>query len=263
MNTKGYICYLVRHTDADIANLVTGLQQLQANYLAQFPCPVHMYHEAGLTKEMQQRILDVGVPLTFHQLQFEIPPKMAYMRDHLLPQQVGYRHMCRFFTNNIFWEPALQDVKYYMRLDTDSFTPKPITYDLFDHMDQHGYKYGYITTEMDAPHYYSGLQSSIAQYLESASVPTLEPISEIEDGRCYYTNFEICEVAWFREEPWVSYFKWIDEDGGIYRQRWGDHIIRYLGLHLFMPQAQIHQFRDVPYLHYRPYNIPGPGPIRR
>ena len=37
--------------------------------------------------------------------------------------------MCAFFSAPIFTEPRLQNVTYYMRLDTDSLIKEPLCYD--------------------------------------------------------------------------------------------------------------------------------------
>ena len=255
--SQGCICYLVRHTPKDVQDLVEGLKQLQKNYLNKFPCPVHVFHEAELTSDMQAQILGAGVDLALHLIVFKAPLHV----DKLAPRALGYRHMCRFFSDAIFWQPAVRQTRYYMRLDTDSRTPYPINYDLFEHMAKHDYKYGYIATLVDKPQYYQGLWSLVSRYLETKE-PTLVPINSIQEGKCYYTNFEICESAWFRAEAWVSYFECIDNDGGIYRHRWGDHTIRYLGVNLFMPAKHIHQFTDVPYVHHKAYNMSHGTPKR-
>ena len=49
-------------------------------------------------------------------------------------------------------------------------------------------------------------------------------------GRVYYTNFEINQVAFFQSSKWQNYFDHLDKTGGFYTKRWGDHILRYIGV---------------------------------
>ena len=250
----GCICYLANHTRKAMDDIVLGLDSLQQHYRRRFPCPVYIFHEPEMTHEMRGRIRDVVTDVQFIEIRF--PPAPPGLDTTLTAQAVGYRHMCHWFANDIFHHPVMARHKYYMRLDTDSQLLGPVNYDLFEYMDTHGCVYGYITEFQDQPSCAGGLWPLVRDYL--AAHPEIKPVHElykdIPEYRCYYTNFELCRTDWFRQEPWATYFKAVDDAGGIYSIRWGDHIIRYIGVRLFLQDKEVHHFRDIKYFHQGSFN---------
>lgn len=51
---------------------------------------------------------------------------------------IGYRHMCRFFSGEIYKHPALEEYDYYMRLDRDSLFLSEVDFDCFALMRKKG-----------------------------------------------------------------------------------------------------------------------------
>ena len=227
---KGCFVYLVNHTDRAVEDGVRSLALLQANYLDRFPTPVLLFHEAHLTDEMKQQ-LTASARVRFVPVDFS-----SY------PEGVGYKHMCRFFAGKIFHQPALADFDYYCRLDTDSFINAPIQYDLFDCAQQTGTWYGYLNDAIqDNLAYCQGLWDAARRFgISTAGIP---------EGRLYYTNFEVCYLPWFRGNPWQAFFEFLDDAGGIYTYRWGDHTIRYIGVKAFMEPERVKQFTGIAYSH--------------
>jgi len=160
--------------------------------------------------------------------------------------------MCRFFANEIFKQPILDNFEYYCRLDTDSFILSSVSSNIFEDAKNNNIKYGYINDSIrDVPEYTIGLWKLAQTFIEShKDIPIYSKLyTEIEENRLYYTNFELCNVSWFKSDIWKSFFKVIDNDGGIYRHRWGDHIIRYIGVRSFIPPEQIKRITNIHYSH--------------
>ena len=253
MSSLGCICYLANHTALAVADLVESLRSLQIHYRARFRCPLYVFHEPEMTEGMKLQIIRACPDAQLVQLVFPARPGS----EHFTGGALGYRHMCHWFADDIFHHPVMQAHKYYIRLDTDSKLLAPIEYDLFAAAETKGWTYGYITEFNDQPSVADGLWPCVRKYLDAH--PELVPLrtlyKDIPEYRCYYTNFELCCMDWFRSEPWTSYFKAVDEAGGIYSVRWGDHIIRYIGVRLFVPDVQIHHFRDIKYFHQGAFNV--------
>lgn len=246
----GCFCYLANHTPQAMTDGIKSLGLLYNNYLKRFPAPVIIFHEPDLTSMQRQR-LSQCIPggITFQEIEFHTP---GHIKDITTQTRVGYLHMCRFFANEIFHHPALADYDYYCRLDTDSFILSPVSVDIFAQAALDNLGYGFINDSIRDQAWCSlGLWRCVERYLaERPNLVTRAKLySDIQERRLYYTNFELCRVEWFRQEPWRSYFDYIDKDGGIYRERWGDHIIRYIGVRLFMSEKQIQRITSVHYSH--------------
>jgi alpha 1,2-mannosyltransferase len=204
----------------------------------------------GLTDDMKKILQDHSkAPLTFQLISFSIP---GHIKEINREWRIGYMHMCRFFANEIFNQPILQDFEYYCRLDTDSYILSPVNSNIFEDAKQSNIKYGYINDSLrDSPPYVVGLWPLAKTFIDNhPNIPIYSKLySEIEERRLYYTNFELCYIPWFKQETWKMFFDEIDKSGGIYKYRWGDHIIRYIGVRSFMPQEYIKRITNIHYSH--------------
>jgi hypothetical protein len=253
----GCIAYLTRSDERELAKLTKSLSLLQTHYLAEHPCDVIIFHEADLPAS---RIIELakasGISAKCALVEFRYTHAGAPL---LSKRDLGYRHMCRFFANELFQRPELMDYEYYCRLDTDSYILSPIVFDLFEFAKAQAVDYGYIAVVDDEPKFCHDLWATAEQYINAhPEIPTYRKLyTEIPEAKCFYTNFEVCRLAWFRRPVWQDYFKHLDATGGIFRHRWGDHVIRYIGVNLFIQQPQIHQFRNIHYAHQGEFNVPG------
>ena len=151
---------------------------------------------------------------------------------------LGYRSMCRFFSAEVFLSEIvrLKNYKYLMRLDTDSRFLKGNGTSLFSWAESNQISYSYIKSavqwdnfkmirlfKLTAMRYFASL--SVTNFLKALCVPR---------GKVYYTNFEICKVAYFSSKEWQEYYNKIDSTGGFYLHRWGDHIFRYMGVNVLL-----------------------------
>lgn len=146
--------------------------------------------------------------------------------------------MCAFFASQIFDHPRLQDVSYYMRLDTDSYIYAPLCYDPLSLFHAHNRTYAYRARTSDPDWVVVGLWSLVDEYArEHADVErSLETNGwqwadagrdrgrmEGKDFPTYYNNFEIVKLEAFRK-PKVR--AWLDEimrvPERIYKYRWGE-----------------------------------------
>jgi hypothetical protein len=169
---------------------------------------------------------------------------------------MGYRFMCRLFSHPIF--EIAKEYEYYMRLDTDSFILSPINYDPFEWAKNNNVYYSYIepAVQFDHPDVSYGLNEFIKNKINEFNISTLRNINTLEQGKLYYTNFELCKVDWFiNNKNWNWFFKMIDESGMIFMRRWGDHIIRYLGINLFMNPENIIPIKNFHYQHGAEYKV--------
>lgn len=146
--------------------------------------------------------------------------------------------MCAFFSVDIFSNPRLKDVTYYMRLDTDSLILEPLCYDPFELTHIHDMTYGYLAEGNDAVQVTIGLWDFLSNY--SSTHPSVErKLKEngVEwperDGngvmgapfKGYYTNFEMVRLEAFRRSDvseWLEALKAYPE--GFFKWRWGQSL---------------------------------------
>ena len=258
-NIKAAIFYLVRSKPKDIADLKRSLSLLDVNFNNQFNYPVIVFHE-DFTETLMEDIREATRSnLQFEIVKFEIPsflnkdevPEFVYAGDFGFP--IGYRHMCRFMSSLVFQHPATKDYDYLWRLDTDSFILDTVDYDVFKFMHDNNYMYGYMYIEKDHPSVVEGLWGITKEYIKAHNIkPTFlhKFMSNGEWNRSYYnTNFEISNLDFWRSNEFLNYFNHLDRAGGIYKYRWGDHVIHLLAISMFMPENKVHKFSDIPYQH--------------
>lgn len=65
----------------------------------------------------------------------------------------------------------------------------------------------------------------------------------------FWSNFEIARVDVFNNELYNSYFQYLEEQGGFWRERWGDAPVHSLGLGMLLDIEDVHYFRDIGYRH--------------
>lgn len=232
---------------------------LDANFNDTFKYPVLIFHEDFNEKLIEDIQKSTRSNLRFERIQFETPsflnrkeiPKIVYVNDLAFP--IGYCHMCRFMSGLIFQHPAVKDYRYLWRLDTDSFLLDKIDYDVFELMKKNDYIYGYICILKDEADAVTGLWETTKKYMEENNIKPMFLNKFISNGAWdrsfYYTNFEISKIDFWRSDEALSYFNYLDKTGGIYKHRWGDHVIRLLTLAMFVPENKVHQFSDIAYRH--------------
>ena len=282
------IVYLV-HTRR-IWELVRSLRFLFANFNNRFRYPVLLFHRGDLFEWLARIILRIYLSadqmelIEIHEAEHsqEFPSEFnmeTVDRDkivfpHLWP---NYQHMCAFWFRHVFLQPRLRNVKYIMRLDTDSVILSNISYNIFDFMEKNNIKYGfkYRQGENDCcakkmveyvykyANHYSLLDktSNELSWLRNMNKATLtenpfslNPIGHQPDT--YYTNFEVINLPAFRDDAEVWRFidtTWHDpllNLHGIYTLRWGDAPLRFQTIHLHSQMYRnLHAFCDLHYHH--------------
>jgi mannosyltransferase len=144
--------------------------------------------------------------------------------------------MCSFYSTEIFFNPRLENVTYYMRMDTDSCFTAPPCYDPFEVMYAQQHLYGYLGIGQDGQDFTEGMYPFVQNYAKAH--PSVENMLRLnnwawshrdENGReseggfnGYGTNFEIVKLEAFRRpdvKEWLDAIEAYPE--GIFKWRWG------------------------------------------
>lgn len=283
MKKKNCILYLVRTSKQDVDLLNRSLDLVYNNVLPYLKQEVDiiLFHEKDFDESYKNMILKNNkIKIIFQEIIFEIPKYSKKILDqipeffphpthgpgkeyaHTLPTPhkgftLGYRHMCRFFSGDLFNQQILNNYENYMRLDNDSFILSPIYYDIFEWFEKVNAIYSYIepAVQIDHPKVVEGLNKTIKNWIETNNIHTKTNINTIPEGKMYYTNFEIANINWFRNSMYKVFYDYIDSIGQIYISRWGDAPIRFLGTSLFLSKENIKPVYGFTYQHGAIYKM--------
>ncbi len=65
----------------------------------------------------------------------------------------------------------------------------------------------------------------------------------------FWSNFEIADMDFFRSQQYRDMFRFLDEDGGFYYERWGDAAVHSLAAAMLLEPQELHHFSDLGYVH--------------
>jgi alpha 1,2-mannosyltransferase len=252
------IIYLINSTEESLKEIKESISMLKDNFLRDFSYPITIFREKNFKKEWEIEIEKIYDNIHFSLVEFKIPA----INSHLdIPEftphpthgegpiawghpgfNLGYRHMCRFMSGDIFRNSEISKYEWYWRLDTDSFILEKIGFDVFSKMKNEGFFYGFNNIQDDNPKVVEGLFEESKKYMDTKGIT---PKNEVIYPKIYYTNFEICNIEWFNKSGYIEYFDYLDSIGGIYTKRWGDAPIRYIGVNNFMENRNILDFSNL------------------
>ena len=252
------ICYLIQSSKKSVNKLIKSLKFLKKNFLNQFPYPVILFIEDDFRNEWKEIIRNsTGISCRFENVTFSIPDHVQkkdviqHIKKYGFP--IGYRHMCQFFSKGIYEHPALEEFKWYWRLDDDSFILDRIQYDVFSFMKEKNYLYGYNKIYNDSIWCTTTLWEKVESYINKYSIKPYFLNKFIKNGiwdrSLYYTNFEISCLDFWKSEQYKKFIDHLDQSGGIYFYRWGDAPIHLLAVSIFLQEKQVHKFDDIAYIH--------------
>jgi hypothetical protein len=256
---KAAIVYLARSNHNDIINIKKSLSLLDSNFNDQYKYPIIIFHENFSDISIVDILSSTKSSIHFEKIVFNVP---SFLLKDDVPEFVavcntkfgiGYRHMCRFFTGEIYKQVLFTDLDYYWRLDTDSFILDKIDYDLFKFMSKNNYVYGYINIAKDFPVVVKDLWNITEKYIKENKIQPKFLHKFLKEGQWdnsgYNTNFEISKVDFWRSKQITDYYNYLDHSGGIYKYRWGDAPIHLLTVSIFAPEEQVHKFNNISYQH--------------
>ena len=244
--TRSTVVYLTRSSENQIRQLIKSINSLAKNFLPWSPADIWVFHESDFDRSLMDSDQSMAnLDIHYAEVDFSAVPKEM---ENLPRSQRGYRHMCHFFANDIFLRPELQWYTYQMRLDVDSYILAPVKFNVFEKMEREGIRYTYRMIMKEKPEWAIGLLKTAEDYFDRHS-ETVRGVRRLCSVKLYYTNFEICDLNFFRGTEWQDFFAAIDAARGIWRHRWGDAPIRWLGVKHLLRKDEIYCLRCMKYHH--------------
>jgi hypothetical protein len=155
-----------------------------------------------------------------------------------LSKSIGYRLMCRFWTYDVFYHPAIlqNEYDYLMRMDDDSYFSDQIWEDLFLYMYKQKLDYIYRATYQEKT---PAMLPIVQRYLHKKTI----------DNKCIYNNFFVMRLKWFYESKRVqSFITDLIVDNLILREYIGDGCVHAAMLNID-DQVKSARVTDIPYGH--------------
>jgi len=249
---KSIIFYLVNNNQTHLSRLFKSLELLQTNFLNEFSYPVVIGHE-GLPEYIFTQIKELlKNNVYFYNVNFKLPEYNKNILDNI-PERfpghwdehaffsLGYRHMCRFYAGDLFNKEFFSNVKYFMRMDCDSYFTSKLPIDPFKTMETEKLVYGTTGDDEDMDYVIEGLNEEIKNFFQKKYKLNLK------QNKMFKTHFEILDFQWFKNSEYTNYYNHLEKTGNIYIKRWGDGPIRYYGL-MHLAEEKIKIF-SLPYKH--------------
>lgn len=254
------IVYMSR--ERDVGLLYHSLLLLYRNFNTKYQYPVVVFHDdiQRITMSKLYGALNQSLGFTpqikFEYLKFEMPEGVSddpsLYNPPLTEFWMGYRHMCRFHSGEIYKHPALLQYDWYWRLDSDSFIMSQIDYDVFENMEKNGYEYAYLAEyQKESGHVVVGLWETTKKFIKDNQIIPKSLYDKLDPTWIwmFYTNFEIAKFSFFRSKEYMSYYDCLDATKQMYYNRWGDAPIHWYGVHMFLPDSKIWCVKDICYQH--------------
>lgn len=132
-----------------------------------------------------------------------------------------------------------------------------INYDVFQFMSQNKLTYGFNMAILDDarsfPSLWTKTRAFITEYPHllhpEADLTWLLSNDNLYNNCQFFSNFEIGSLSFWRSQPVAAYFRYLDETGGFYYERWGDAPVHTLAIAMFAPKREHWWFRDIGYQH--------------
>ena len=86
-------------------------------------------------------------------------------------------------------------------------------------------------------------------FLNRFTLNNSSTISSKTNYLCCYTNFFTAKLSFWLRDDVQKFLKELDDTGNIYIKRWGDHIIQFVTMQIFMERKNICHFNDWSYEH--------------
>jgi len=152
----------------------------------------------------------------------------------------GYEHMIRFFFADIFMTDALSDLKYWMRMDTDSRFEFKVDADPFAILDKYPtLAYLHNAENRDHGEVTDGLCDFVQAYAQTHDQGQPESCASSDHFvRGYFNNLEVGRVEDFQTSSAIEFMLAVKATQGIYRHRWGDALLRRILIELLGLKVQ-------------------------
>jgi len=245
------------------------------NYRYEYPVYVHYFDDIYDSEAYRTLIWEnISENIHFRPIPYDTPKFLKeeelfynrtdlwYARTRFPLQRKGYLHMCHYF-NNLYGYPQtdLHKHDYIMSIDDESLFTKEVPYDFFEVLSKRPELAGAlkVTYAKDkAPKQGNfdcrvGLWQYLQDYMNKCDLdpqaPFIQKLLRDPEAETNFHNFTyadsyVFKTELFRTPEWTRWNHELNASGGVYKYRWGDHILNSLFFLLHYGYT-VHDFKTV------------------
>lgn len=227
--------------------LIERNNKLYENFIKYYPYDVIIVHEGNIIKKHQEYLQNNSqINLIFLDIS-------DYWNNI---EGSGYNKMCRFWINQVY--KYIQDYDYILRLDDDGLLVDKVPYDIFQHMKDNDYEYGYIRRKIDKK---KKLGKVPAKYQNSPHKDvTIESFcfnyfnQDLKPRYNFYNNFFTIKVSVWNKPELQKFINSVENrNNNFYREGklgfWGDSNVQAVCVKKWISKEKIVCFTGIKYKH--------------
>ncbi|VDB83019.1 unnamed protein product [Peniophora sp. CBMAI 1063] len=255
----------------DLTGVLQSMHQVEARFNEKHAYPWVILNDQPFSDDFKRR---AQVQASGHVWFGEIPKEHWGMPDWLDGKEAAearrkfthvehgnsytFRNMFRWYSGLFYHHELLQSFRYYWRVDPDVRYFCDVTQDPFVYMEDRNISYGFTLSPREYAQTIPTLWDSVAkfrrQYPHLIEKKNMMDYVSDNGGKTFnmchfWSNFEIADMDFFRGAPYSQYFDFLDHEGGIYYERWGDSVIKSIGVSLLLKKDKVHFFDDIGFGH--------------
>lgn len=279
--------FVILIRNRELEEWLETMKQVEARFNHKYNYPYVFLNDVPFTEEFKKGVQEVASGIVeFGQLSHEswsYPPWISQsyakecrerMRKENVPYGASesYHFMCRYESGYFFRHPLMEKYDYYWRVEAGVTFHCDIHYDPFAWMQVHKKKYSFVISLGEFMSTIPTLWDTVKQFMKKhpehiKQHNSLDFISndggETYNGSHFWSNFEIGDLNFFRSQPYLEYFDFLDRAGGFFYERWGDAPVHSIAAALLLEPQEIHFFSDFGYHHPDILYCPPDAAIRK
>ncbi|KAH7886560.1 alpha-1,2-mannosyltransferase [Phlebopus sp. FC_14] len=265
--------FIILCRNSDLKGVIQSVRDVEDRFNRHYGYPYVFLNEEPFSEEFTQRLSVLSdAPMEFGLIPADhwYPPswideqkaedarkKMA--EDGIIyGDSLSYRNMCRFNSGFFFRHPLVQKYRYYWRIEPWVRFHCDLSSDPFRLMEDHNKTYGFTISmyefEATIPTLWAAVKDYAQLHPEHLNPHNALGFISDDDGAHYnlchfWSNFEIADMDFWRSDVYMTFFEFLDQQGGFYYERWGDAPVHSIAASLFVPRSNIHFFNEIGYEH--------------
>lgn len=254
---SGVVYAVLNDEPGQLEKLLTTLSSLDTHFNDHFHYPVAIF-AADLTYERRTAIRHATRSVVeFHDLSFLAAQALptwidpasvpSYVNCAFGDDSITDRKRNRYMASSGVGKLVAQ-YDYLWRLAPGAVLTENVTADPFMSMANGGKTFGYLLTVVDDSRCTAGLLEATTGYARQEDVtPTF--LELLPPDAVFYDGFIISHSTFWRSPQYLSFFDYLDLEGGMFYQRWTEANILTQALALFVPVEELHRFSEVGFEH--------------
>jgi len=226
-----------------------SLESFYQYYNYKYDYPVYVYYFDPLYSDeyIKDIHLNINSNIEFIELDYSLPKHIdrselflyrnnEYVRTSFGVHRIGYLHMINYFVNFYNYpQTKFKDYNYCLSFDDDTIFLKEIELDIFRILKENNSLMGSLNVTKRAlpanqrtldtrEKQFEFVQYYIQKYKFEQNTIEFNSILDIETFYGYsVTDTNVYDMTLFKTKEWNQWITEINNFGGIYKYRWGDH----------------------------------------